>query len=113
MMWESLRKLRDLPSETKVYCAHEYTLHNSKFALLQEPDNKDLQSYVNQVEAQREQGLATVPTTIAQERLVNPFLCADVLQLKKALGMEKESDIAVFTELRRRRITFRSILWTV
>lgn len=103
MMWASLQKLRDLPPETKVYCAHEYTLHNGNFALEQDPENRDLQNYMAKVKLLRAKGEFTIPTSIGQERLSNPFLRADQKSLKSALGMEGQDDLAVFTELRRRR----------
>jgi hydroxyacylglutathione hydrolase len=75
-MFSNMRKLEALGDETVIYCAHEYTLSNGRFALTVEPDNLDLVERVNQVIAMRERGEATVPTSIAQERATNPFMRA-------------------------------------
>ncbi|MBU3070089.1 hydroxyacylglutathione hydrolase [Aestuariicella sp. G3-2] len=73
-MQSSLAKLGSLPSETRVYCAHEYTLANLKFAQAVEPDNKHLQARNEQAEKARAQGQSTVPSTIGLELETNPFL---------------------------------------
>ena len=75
-MWESLSKIMALPDETKLYCAHEYTLSNAKFALSVDAENRDLLKAVELAKAKREQGSPTVPTTVAQERVANPFITA-------------------------------------
>lgn len=73
-MRHSLARLRDLPASTSIYCAHEYTSANLRFALAVDPDNEALQSRVAEVSRLREQGRPTLPTTLAEERLTNPFL---------------------------------------
>jgi hydroxyacylglutathione hydrolase len=75
-MHSNLQRLAALPPETRVYCAHEYTLSNARFAMTVEPDNPDLARRAAEVEAARERGEATVPTTIALERATNPFVRA-------------------------------------
>jgi hydroxyacylglutathione hydrolase len=75
-MVESLGKLAALPEETRIYCGHEYTLANGRFALTVEPDNQALVERMEQVKAAREQGEVTLPTTIALERATNPFIRA-------------------------------------
>jgi hydroxyacylglutathione hydrolase len=75
-MYANLQRLAGLPEDTKVYCAHEYTLSNGRFALTVEPDNSDLIERMETVEAVRAAGEATVPTTIALERATNPFMRA-------------------------------------
>ena len=75
-MYANLRRLAGLPPETLVYCAHEYTVSNGRFALTVEPDNDQLARRMAQVEAARAAGEATVPTTIALERSTNPFMRA-------------------------------------
>jgi hydroxyacylglutathione hydrolase len=75
--WASLSRLKALPPETMIYCAHEYTESNARFALHADPDNKALQNYVGRVRSTREQGLPTVPTSIARELASNPFLRTD------------------------------------
>jgi hydroxyacylglutathione hydrolase len=74
MMQQSLAKLRDLPSETKVYCTHEYTMANLTFARKVEPLNADLLAHIETCEQRRDSDLPTVPSTIGQELLINPFL---------------------------------------
>lgn len=79
-MFDSLAKLKSLPPQTFVYCAHEYTLNNLKFALSVEPDNLHVQRKLNEVIQLRESGQSTVPTTLADELLYNPFLRAGDVQ---------------------------------
>lgn len=75
-MYGNMKRLEALPADTKVYCAHEYTLANARFAITVEPDNQDLQRRFAQVVAAREAGEATVPTDIGLERATNPFMRA-------------------------------------
>ena len=75
-MYESLQRLAGLPEATNIYCGHEYTLDNGRFALTVEPDNAALAERMAEVEALRARGEATVPTTIAQELATNPFMRA-------------------------------------
>jgi hydroxyacylglutathione hydrolase len=75
-MYDNMRKLEALGDETVIYCAHEYTLSNARFAVTVEPDNADLAARLADVIALRERGEATVPTTIALERATNPFMRA-------------------------------------
>jgi len=75
-MFGSMAAIAGLPDETKLYCAHEYTLTNAKFAVTVEPDNQALLDYVETAKKMREQGLPTVPTTVAMEKATNPFMRA-------------------------------------
>ena len=75
-MYDNMRKLEALGDDTAIYCAHEYTLSNARFAVTVEPDNADLVARLADVIAHRERGEATVPTTIALERATNPFMRA-------------------------------------
>ena len=105
-MWRSLQKLMGLPEKTKVYCSHEYTLANAKFAVSVDPDNMALRNRAIEVEQLREQGDPTVPSSMAAELATNPFLrCADP-SIRAGLGMEQASDAEVFAELRRRKDSF-------
>ncbi len=79
-MWHSLKKISAFPEETKVYCAHEYTLKNGQFALTVEPNNLKLQQRVEEVHSLRNQGKKTIPTTIGLEQETNPFLRADKIK---------------------------------
>ena len=75
-MFRNMARLSALPAETQVYCAHEYTLSNGKYAIRAEPENRDIAARLADVEAARARGEATVPTTIALERATNPFMRA-------------------------------------
>jgi len=79
-MYANMQRLADLPPETWVYCAHEYTLSNARYARVAEPDNEAIADRLREVEAIRERGEATVPTTIAQERATNPFMRAQSIE---------------------------------
>jgi hydroxyacylglutathione hydrolase len=73
-MYRSLQRLAELPDETRLYCAHEYTLANARFAAHAEPGNRAVADRLERVQALREAGEITVPTTVAQERETNPFV---------------------------------------
>ncbi len=105
-MWSSLRKLRALPDDARVYCAHEYTNANADFALTVEPDNPDLQARADEVLALREAGKPTVPSTMAMERAANPFLRADDPALQSAAGLAGRDAVSVFAEIRSRKDRF-------
>ncbi|MGY6552073.1 MAG: hydroxyacylglutathione hydrolase [Erythrobacter sp.] len=75
--WNSLSRIKAWPAETVLYCAHEYTASNAKFALHADPENRDLQAYAQEIAAKRERGEWTVPTTLERELATNPFLRAD------------------------------------
>lgn len=75
-MFDNMAKLAALPDETTVYCAHEYTQSNGRYALVAEPDNPAIHARMAQVDAARSRGEATVPTTIGEERETNPFMRA-------------------------------------
>ena len=105
-MWDSLGKLRELPAETTVYCAHEYTQANARFALSVDPENGDLATRAKEIDRLRAEGVATVPTSIGVELATNPFLRADDPGLARALGMEGADPVAVFAETRKRKDSF-------
>jgi len=75
--WDSLSRIKQLPPETTLYCAHEYTAANAKFAIHADPDNAALQSYVKEIADKRSRGEWTVPTQLDRELATNPFLRAD------------------------------------
>jgi hydroxyacylglutathione hydrolase len=83
-MWASLSKLAALPGETRVYCGHEYTLANLRFAAAVEPRSAALAERTARERAKRDEGLPTVPSTIAEERATNPFLRANVPEVRAA-----------------------------
>ncbi len=105
-MWASLTKLMTLPDSTRIYCGHEYTLNNGRFALTIEPNNGDLKSRMRYVESQRAQVKPTIPTVMGLEKRTNPFLRPDSADIRKTLGMEKAGDVEVFAEIRKRKDAF-------
>ena len=106
MMWASLSALMALPPETTICSGHEYTASNARFALTIEPENPDLISRVQQITQARADNRPTVPSKLADEIATNPFLRANVPEIKAALGMEHAEDVAVFAEIRRRKDNF-------
>jgi len=106
MMWKSLDKLRQLPPETTVYSAHEYTLANAAFALSVDPKNEALQQRVVSLKSLRQTNQPTVPSLLSDELATNPFLRPDDLTLRQFLDMESATDTAVFAEIRRRKDNF-------
>ena len=105
-MWDSLKKLRDLPDNTLIYCGHEYTAANIKFALSVDQDNPVLVARDAQVRQQLAEGEPTIPTTIGDEKLANPFLRADVADLACDIGMAGKPANEVFAEIRLRKNKF-------
>ena len=105
-MWASLSTLARLPADTRVYCGHEYTQSNGRFALTLEPGNADLVARMKQVDELRNQGLPTIPSTIGLELKTNPFLRPDSPELRQAMSMETANVIDVFAETRRRKDVF-------
>lgn len=106
-MWTSLVKFRSLPDTARVYCAHEYTQSNARFALTVDPGNADLQARAAWVDAERAAGRPTVPGTLGAERRTNPFLRADRPELAASVGLAGADPVAVFAEVRRRKDVFR------
>lgn len=106
MMWRSIDRLRQLPDETVLYCGHEYTLSNAKFAVTVDPENRELRARLEEVQQLREAGQATLPTTIGRERATNPFLRADEPAVAAAVGMQGADPARVFAEIRTRKDRF-------
>lgn len=105
MMWDSLSKLKALPPETMLYCAHEYTAANARFAVTVDPDNAALTAYVDEITAKRDRGEWTVPTQLRRELATNPFLRADDAGLQAAMGHAGDA-VATFAEIRGRKDKF-------
>jgi len=105
-MWSSLAKLIALPKETIVYCGHEYTKANAKFALSIEPGNAALQKRAAEIDEKRARGEPTVPTTIALELETSPFVRPRSPEIQERLGMVGHSDAEIFAEVRRRKDNF-------
>jgi len=105
-MWDSLKKLRDLPENTAIYCGHEYTLSNIKFARTIEPNNQALAAREAQAKKQVDSGKPTIPTTIGDEKRENCFLRADIAEVAAGIGMAGKPAVDVFTEIRTRKNNF-------
>jgi len=105
-MQQSLAKFAALPLTTKIYCAHEYTASNAKFALSVEPNNPVLLQRIKQITQLRAQHQPTVPSTLAQELASNPFLRTHSAEIRHSLHLEDASDLEVFTALRTRKDNF-------
>ncbi len=104
MMYDSLMKLKTLPDDTEVYCAHEYTLANLKFALAVEPDNHAAKQQQQKVELLRSKQQVSLPSTIALEKQINPFLrsdCSNVIQtIQQRTHLEALTPVEVFKHTR-------------
>ena len=108
-MAASLDRIAALPDDTRVYCAHEYTEMNLRFALAVEPDNAALQARVAKVQAQRAAGLPSVPSTLAEEKATNPFLrCGEATVIEQGLqhAAVDRSKTAIFAAIRGWRNNF-------
>lgn len=105
-MWNSLQKLKALPASTRIYCTHEYTQTNGRFALSVEPSNRQLQQRMEIVNQLRENHLPTVPSTIEQELATNPFFRENSPALQVAINMKNRTPIEVFAEIRRLKDKF-------
>jgi hydroxyacylglutathione hydrolase len=99
-MWSSLQKILRWPDDTRLYCAHEYTQSNARFALTVEPQNRALQDRAAEVARLRAAGRATVPTTLAEERATNPFLRPQSRDLRATIDLPQAGDVDVFAKTR-------------
>jgi hydroxyacylglutathione hydrolase len=109
-MHDSLTRLAALPAATRVCCAHEYTESNLKFAAVVEPGNAELAAYARACRELRSRDLPTLPSTIAVERQVNPFLrCAEaeVIISARSAGASSDDGVAVLAALREWKNRFR------
>lgn len=109
-MYDSLSKLSRLPDETKIYCAHEYTLANLNFARAVEPENRDIQLQIEDCRALRDRDIPTVPGTIAMEKRVNPFLRVSQDAVVQAACRHKEQQlkgqVEIFAAIRKWKDNF-------
>jgi hydroxyacylglutathione hydrolase len=103
-MVRSLSQIRALPDTTRVWCAHEYTLSNLKFAIDVDPDNRDLQARLSEVQTMRRQNQATIPTVLGLEKRTNPFLRWDTPPIQQA--MHHRDPVTTFAALRKKKDTF-------
>ncbi len=105
-MWAGLKRLRDLPDETLVYCGHEYTQSNAKFALSIDPDNAALKARAAEVESLRAAGRPTIPFNLGEDKKANPFLRADAPELARYYGLEGADPAEVFAAIRKGKDNF-------
>ncbi|BDA86130.1 hydroxyacylglutathione hydrolase [Aureimonas sp. SA4125] len=103
MMWESLQRLRTLPDDTMLYCGHEYTTTNARFAVDVDPGNTALRNRVEVIERLRIAGKPTLPVSLGEEKDTNPFLRADNADLQAEMKMAGADPVAVFAALREKR----------
>ena len=106
-MYHSLERLQQLPDETLIYCAHEYTLSNGNFALTIDPDNEDLHERMDQIKGWLAKGGYTIPTQMKVEKLTNPFLRTYDTSIRQNLNMEQATNVQVFAEIRHRKDRFK------
>jgi len=106
LMWQSLMKLRALPDDSQVYCGHEYTDANIRFALTIEPDNAALKARAEEAKRQRAAGKPTVPSQLGEEKRANVFLRADLPEVAKSVGLAGRPAWQVFAEIRERKNRF-------
>jgi len=102
--WASLARLKALPAETTLYCAHEYTQANARFALHADPDNAALQAYAREVDERRARGEPTVPMQLGRELAANPFLRADSEAMRQRWGGAAPAE--TFARLRQAKDSF-------
>jgi hydroxyacylglutathione hydrolase len=103
MMWQSLLKLRGLPDDTHIFCGHEYTQANIRFAKTIEPENALLAAREKEVDKLRAGRKPTIPSTLGQEKAANPFLRADLPEVAKSVGLAGKPAWKVFAEIRERK----------
>lgn len=106
MMFSSLEKLKALPDDTEVYCGHEYTKSNARFAKTIDPDNIALINRAAAVDRLIAVGESSLPSTIGLEKVCNPFLRYNDQAIRQTLAMKDASDVAVFAEIRKRKDQF-------
>ncbi|GLQ16603.1 hydroxyacylglutathione hydrolase [Maritalea porphyrae] len=105
-MWAGLKRLRDLPDATQLYCGHEYTLSNGAFASTIDPDNKALEQRIKEAQSQINSGQPTLPTNLGSEKLANPFLRADQPLIAEKLGLSGKDPVETFAALRKAKDQF-------
>ncbi len=105
-MWSSLLKLRSLPNDTLVYCGHEYTTSNAKFAKHIDPNNQLLEEVIIEIKNKRESGLPTIPFELEKEKIINPFLRADDQNLINGISLKTSNPNETFSTMRLKKDNF-------
>ena len=105
-MCNSIKFIKNLPSKTLIYCGHEYTENNSKFAISLLPDDQDLEKKKKKIQSLRKKGISTIPTNIGEERRFNPFLKTDDKEFLKKINLDNMEENIVFEKLRKLKDKF-------
>ncbi len=105
-MWSSLLKLRSLPNDTLVYCGHEYTSSNARFAKYIDPNNQLLEEAITEIKNKRERGLPTIPFELGKEKKINPFLRADDKKLIVDFNLKTNNPCEAFSAMRLKKDNF-------
>ncbi len=105
-MWSSLLKLRSLPNDTLVYCGHEYTSSNARFAKYIDPYNQLLEVAITEIKNKRERGLPTIPFELGKEKKINPFLRADDKKLIDGINIKTNNPNEAFSAMRLKKDNF-------
>ena len=105
-MWKSLEKLLKLSDLTVIYCSHEYTIANAKFAMSVDPKNTALRARSDAIQELRDNNLPSIPSRIDLEKATNPFLRVGESAIREHLGMRSATNEEVFAELRKRKDNF-------
>ncbi len=106
IMWEGLERIKKLPDETLIFCGHEYSAANAKFALFVEPDNEKLKIRQAEISKQLANNKFTIPTKLANEKEMNPFLRCDNKKIAEKMGVDKNKSVEVFAALRKAKDVF-------
>ena len=107
MLHQSILLLKNLPKDTKIYCGHEYTLQNLQFAATVEPANNTIHSYI--IHLQEKADRCSLPSTIALEKKINPFMRTNMpslLDYARSHGLSSQDSLAIFKLLREEKNTF-------
>ncbi len=104
--WQSIKRIKQLDDESLIYCGHEYSLANAKFALSIDPNNQKLQQRLAEIENQLARGEFTIPTKLKDEKQTNPFLRADSEEMRQLLSMPSAKDYEIFAKLRELKDNF-------
>jgi len=105
-VFDSVKKIKNLPDETKIFCGHEYTASNSKFCIAYDKENKNLIKRIDQIKKLRSQNLPTIPTTVLEEKANNIFFRSDNEQVISNIGMNGSDEVEIFKKLRELKDNF-------
>ena len=104
--FQAFKKIRSLPPHTLIFCGHEYSITNLKFALSIEPNNPEISKKLEWAIERRNHYLPTIPSTLSEELLHNPFLRYDIAQVSQAVSIPLEDPVSIISSLRERKNNF-------